>query len=93
VPKRFLALAALIALGAVRVHAQADSDAQIDAGATGSDGCVYNRVWYPAGTEMCQDGDLVRCEDGAWSDEGDCSQQEAPETPNTQGGDEQEPQQ
>jgi hypothetical protein len=51
-----------------------------------SDGCVYNRQVYPAGTEMCQSGDLVRCEDGAWSDEGDCPDQPMPE-PDTGGGD------
>jgi hypothetical protein len=35
---------------------------------------------------MCQSGDLVRCEDGAWSDEGDCPDQPLPQ-PDTGGGD------
>jgi hypothetical protein len=52
----------------------------------GEDGCVYNREIYPEGTEMCQSGDLVRCEDGAWSDEGDCPNQPMP-APDTGGGD------
>ncbi|HXK23773.1 MAG TPA: hypothetical protein VMS55_13960 [Myxococcota bacterium] len=52
----------------------------------GQDGCVYNRQVYAEGTEMCQSGDLVRCEDGAWSDEGDCPDQPMP-PPDTGGGD------
>jgi len=52
----------------------------------GEDGCVYNRQIYPEGTDMCQNGDLVRCEDGAWSDEGDCPEQPMP-PPDTGGGD------
>ena len=52
----------------------------------GEDGCVYNREIYPEGTTMCQSGNLVRCEDGAWSDEGDCPDQPMP-PPDTGGGD------
>ena len=52
----------------------------------GQDGCVYDRQVYPDGTEMCQSGNLVRCEDGAWSDEGDCPDQPMP-PPDTGGGD------
>ena len=52
----------------------------------GDDGCVYNRQIYPEGTEMCQSGNLVRCEDGAWSAEGDCPDQPMP-PPDTGGGD------
>lgn len=52
----------------------------------GDGACVYNRQAYPNGTEMCQSGDLVRCEDGAWSDVGDCPNEPMP-SPNTEGGD------
>jgi hypothetical protein len=51
-----------------------------------SDRCSYNRVEYPEGAELCQNGNLVRCEDGAWSDIGDCPDQ-APDDPNSEGGD------
>ena len=51
-----------------------------------SDRCSYNRVEYPEGAELCQNGNLVRCEDGAWSDIGDC-QGDSAEDPNSDGGD------
>ena len=50
------------------------------------DGCVYNREVYPEGTQMCQSGNLVRCEDGAWSPMGDCPNEPMP-SPDTGGGD------
>lgn len=78
---RLLGIAAPILLGAVRAYAQDPLDAE---------GCVYNREIYPEDTEMCQNGNYVRCEDGAWSDEGDCPD-EAPAPPVTQGGDVVEP--
>ena len=50
------------------------------------DGCVYNREVYPEGTQMCQSGNLVRCEDGSWSPVGDCPNEPMP-SPNSGGGD------
>ena len=50
------------------------------------DGCVYDREVYPEGTEMCQSGDLMRCEDGAWTPMGDCPDEPMP-APNPGGGD------
>lgn len=76
--KHLLAIGALLLLAAGRVLADIESD---------DDSCTYNRVVYPAGSELCQNGNLVRCEDGAWSDEGDC-QAQAPDAPNDEGGDE-----
>ncbi len=49
-------------------------------------GCVYNREVYPEGAELCQDGTLKRCEEGAWADIGLCEDPErAP--PRSEGGD------
>jgi len=49
-------------------------------------GCVYNRVIYPEGTEVCQGGTLKRCESGGWGDIGMCDESEMPE-PRPGGGD------
>ncbi len=40
--------------------------------------CFYNNENYPDGTELCQDGTLVRCEEGVWSDIGFCDGDTAP---------------
>jgi hypothetical protein len=74
-----LSIGSLILLVAGAAFAQDPLDSE-------SDGCVYNRVVYPEGAQLCQSGNLVRCEDGAWSDEGDCPN-EAPPAPNSEGGD------
>ena len=73
-----LASLALIGLGAGAAFAQ---DIDDDEG-----GCVYNRVVYPEGSELCQDGTLQRCDDGAWSPIGDCRKQPDQE-PEGSGGD------
>lgn len=49
--------------------------------------CVYNRRVYPNGYEMCQAGQQVRCEDGAWGDIGMCDDPEPGPPPVTGGGD------
>lgn len=49
-------------------------------------GCVYNRTVYPDRTEMCQSGNLMRCDTGAWSEIGDCRNDPMPE-PVSSGGD------
>jgi len=77
---RRLAIAAAIALGAARAHAQDPQD-PLDA-----EGCVYQQQLYPEDTEMCQSGRYVRCVDKAWSDEGTCPDQ-APQPPISRGGD------
>ena len=51
--------------------------------------CVYNRQVYSEGSELCENGMLKRCEDGAWSDIGRCNS-EATEAPISGGGDEDE---
>jgi hypothetical protein len=53
-------------------------------------GCVHNRKVHPEGYELCENGMLRRCEEGAWSDIGRCDR-EATEAPRSGGGDELEP--
>jgi len=48
--------------------------------------CVHNRREYSEGSELCENGMLKRCEDGAWSDIGRCDR-EITETPRSGGGD------
>lgn len=75
------ALAALVAavqLGGAAPFALAQED---------ESGCVYDRRVYPEGYEMCQGDDRVRCEDGAWSDVGDCDEPEPGPPPATESGD------
>lgn len=55
--------------------------------AQGDGGCVYDRRIYAEGTEMCQGGQRVRCENGAWGDIGMCDGNEPPPEPITSGGD------
>ena len=50
------------------------------------DRCTYNRESYPEGAQMCQSGQLMRCEDGAWTPMGDCPNEPMP-SPNPGGGD------
>ncbi len=49
-------------------------------------GCVYNRSVYPHGSEMCQGGTMMRCEEGAWAATGFCKNEPMPE-PISSGGD------
>ena len=51
--------------------------------------CVHDRREYPEGSELCENGMLRRCEDGAWSDIGRCDR-DATEAPRDGGGDEPE---
>ena len=74
--KHVLCLCALILLGAGPALADIEQD---------DDTCNYNNVDYPPGSELCQNGNLVKCEDGDWNDMGDCPQQ-APQQPNDDGG-------
>ena len=78
-PARTLAglAAALLALAVTSL-----AGAQEDDG-----GCVYDRRIYPEGTEMCQAGQRVRCDDGAWGDIGMCDRDEPGPPPRTSGGD------
>ena len=75
IDRTILAVAAVL-LCASAAHAQDLDD----------DSCVYNRQVYPEGTQMCQSGTLERCEDGAWSDMGDCPDEPMP-PPDSGGGD------
>jgi hypothetical protein len=72
----------LLLAAAALLLSSAPAVAQIET----EDGCVYNREIYPEGTEMCQSGDLVRCEDGSWSPMGDCPNEPMP-SPSPGGGD------
>jgi hypothetical protein len=74
----------LLALAALMLLAVPGAQAIEDDGS-----CVYNRRVFPEGYEMCQAGTLKRCEDGAWSDVGDCPD-EPMEPPRPGGGDEPE---
>lgn len=49
-------------------------------------GCFYNRTIYPEGAEMCQSGQLMRCEEGAWGTIGLCKKEPMPQ-PVSDGGD------
>jgi hypothetical protein len=51
--------------------------------------CVHNRREYSEGYELCENGMLKRCEEGAWSDIGRCDR-DATEMPRSGGGDEPE---
>jgi hypothetical protein len=53
--------------------------------------CVHNRQVYPEGYELCENGMLKRCEDGAWSDIGRCEGDDT-DAPRSGGGDEEESQ-
>jgi hypothetical protein len=53
-------------------------------------GCVHNRQVYPDGYELCENGMLKRCDEGAWADIGRCDR-EATEAPRSEGGDDLEP--
>jgi hypothetical protein len=53
------------------------------------DSCVHNREVYPEGYELCENGTLKRCEEGAWSDIGRCDREDE-EAPRSGGGDEDE---
>lgn len=75
--RRMLVAAACLALPLGSNFAYADEEG----------GCAYNRVIYPEGTEMCQGGQQVRCEDGAWGDIGLCDDAEPGPPPRTGGGD------
>ena len=69
-------VATALLLGAATAPAQEDDG-----------GCVYDRRIYPDGYEMCQGGQLMRCEDGAWGDIGMCDDPEPGPPPRTGGGD------
>lgn len=71
-----LALAAISLLGPASI-ARAQEDG----------GCVYDRRVYADGTEMCQGGQRMRCEEGAWGEIGLCDDNEPPPEPVTSGGD------
>ena len=75
VAKKILVFVTLVILLAIPLSAQADSQ-----------GCVYNRTVYPEGSEMCQGGTMMRCEQGAWSATGFCENEPMPE-PISSGGD------
>ena len=49
-------------------------------------GCVYNREVFSHGSEMCQGGTMMRCEEGAWAASGFCKNEPMPE-PISSGGD------
>jgi len=49
--------------------------------------CVYNRQVDPEGSERCQDGTRMRCEEGSWDDVGAC-RAEPERAPISEGGDE-----
>jgi hypothetical protein len=68
--------AAVIVLFAAPARAQAPDEG----------GCVYDRQIYPEGYEMCQGGELKRCDQGAWSDIGMCASEGMP-PPRSEGGD------
>ena len=51
--------------------------------------CVHDHQEYSEGSELCENGMLRRCEDGAWSDIGRCDR-DAAEAPRSGGGDESE---
>ena len=53
-------------------------------------GCAYNRAIYPDQSEMCQSGHLMRCDNGAWGEIGDCEKEPMPE-PVSSGGDRVQP--
>jgi len=55
-------------------------------GYTDEGGCVYNRTVYPQGSQMCQGGTMMQCEEGAWSATGFCENEPMPE-PVSSGGD------
>jgi hypothetical protein len=49
--------------------------------------CVHNRELYPEGYELCENGTLRRCDEGAWADIGEC-ERDAEDRPRSGGGDE-----
>lgn len=51
-----------------------------------NEGCVYNREIYPEGSQRCQAGTQMRCEQGAWGSIGMC-EGEPPPQPMPRGGD------
>ena len=75
VAKKILVFATLGLLLALASGAQADPQA-----------CVYNRTVYPHGSQMCQGGTMMQCEEGAWAAMGFCQNEPMPE-PISSGGD------
>ena len=63
-------LGALILLAGPPALAQdVDQDMSQD---EGGGGCVYNRQVHSQGAEVCQDGTLVRCDEGSWGEVAAC---------------------
>ena len=74
---RTLALAAGLVIAAPTLAVAQDMD---------EGGCVFDRMIYPEGYELCQSGTLKRCESGAWADIGLCDEEPRP-PPRSSGGD------
>ena len=69
-PRSLACVAALALLAAPPALAQAiDQDMNHD---EGGGGCVYDRQVYAQGAELCQDGTLLRCDEGSWDAVGAC---------------------
>ncbi len=49
--------------------------------------CVYNRSVYPDGAQLCQGGQLMECDEGAWADIGECDDPRPEPAPISGGGD------
>lgn len=81
--RSILSLVGLLLIAAPTAFAQGVDD-------MGPQSCFHERQLYPNGAELCLNGALMRCEDGSWDDMGEC-QAQAPAPPDSQGGDEVEP--
>lgn len=70
-PRSLARVAALALLAAAPAFAQEiDQDMNHD---EGGGGCVYDRQVYAQGAELCQDGTLLRCDEGSWDAVGACT--------------------